>query len=111
MDSISEIYIYQLYNTHGRGVSLSFEFKDTISDGTFSLLIEDLGFIRWSENTSHHDISSSDVLRPLEVSDFNNIDTDYYLDKLDSLENLIDPYAKEHLMSLPTRFAATFKTA
>lgn len=109
VDSISEINdIYQLYNTHGRGVSLSFEFKDTISDGTFSILIEDLGFIRWSENTSHHDISSSDVLRPLEVSDFNNIDTDYYLDKLDSLENLIDPYSKEHLMSLPARFTATF---
>ena len=66
VDSISEINdIYQLYNTHGRGVSLSFEFKDTISDGTFSLLIEDLGFIRWSENTSHHDIS--DVLHPLKL--------------------------------------------
>lgn len=109
VDSISEINdLDNLYNTLGHGVSMSFEFRESIYNGELALLIQDLGFIRWSENTTHFDISSSEVLLPLEVSDFNNVDTDYYLDKLDSLENLIDTYAKAYTMALPTRFSATF---
>lgn len=109
LDSISEFEdINNLYNTLGRGIALNFEFVEYISDGTLVIKVQDLGFVRWNENTSHYNISTSDLLQPLEVNDFNNIDTDFLVDKLDTLENLIDPYAEAYYMSLPTRFMSSF---
>lgn len=98
----------ELYKTNGRGVSFGFEYSGKIHGGDYNLSFQDLGFIIWDDNTQFHDLESSDLIVPLEVSDFSEIESSYFTGELDSLRDLIDPRSDSYYFALPTRLCGSF---
>ena len=58
--------------------------------------VKDLGFIKWDDGARHFDIEADDLLVPLEVSDFSEIESSYFTAELDTLRDLINNFYESH---------------
>tara|TARA_Y100000385_G_C12935565_1_gene568721 strand:- start:281 stop:985 length:705 start_codon:yes stop_codon:yes gene_type:complete len=100
--------IDELFKSPGSGFSLGFDYHGEIYGGDYTLSVKDLGFIEWDETTRHFDIEADDLIVPLEVSDFSEIESSYFTDELDTIRDLIDPYNESYTFTLPTRLNGAF---
>ena len=102
--------IDELFKSTGSGFSVGFDYKGEIYDGNYMISVKDLGFIKWDESTRHFDIEADDLLLPLEVSDFSEIESSYFTDELDTLRDLIrnNNFYDSHTFTLPARLNGSF---
>jgi hypothetical protein len=98
----------QLFKTKGRGFSVGFDYEGVINEGAYKLSVSDLGFIYWDDNTRRYDITLEDKLVPLQVNDFSEVEADYFLNEIDTLRDVINPYNQSYRFSLPTRLSGSY---
>ena len=101
--------IGELFKRTGSGFSVGFDYKGEIYDGNYMISVKDLGFIKW-DGARHFDIEADDLLVPLEVSDFSEIESSYFTDELDTLRDLISDnnFYDGHTFILPARLNGSF---
>jgi len=98
----------QFFNANGRGFSVGFDYKGILNDGSYIFSVDDLGFIYWDDDTRKYDIVTDDMLVPLQVNDFSEIEADYFLNEIDTLRDIINPYNQSYRFSLPTRLSGSY---
>ncbi|MGB2138584.1 MAG: DUF5723 family protein, partial [Flavobacteriales bacterium] len=100
--------IDELFKSVGSGFSVGFDYKGEIYDGNYMISVKDLGFIKWDESARHFDVVADDLIVPMEVSDFSEIESSYFTDELDTLRDLINPYNESYTFALPARLNGSF---
>ncbi|MBL6662836.1 MAG: hypothetical protein ISP71_01925 [Flavobacteriales bacterium] len=100
--------IDELFKSVGSGFSVGFDYKGEIYDGNYMISVKDLGFIKWDESARHFDIVADDIIVPMEVSDFSEIESSYFTAELDTLRDLINPYNESYTFTLPARLNGSF---
>jgi hypothetical protein len=100
--------IDELFKSAGRGFSVGFDYKGEIYDGNYMISVKDLGFIKWDESARHFDVVADDLIVPMEVSDFSEIESSYFTAELDTLRDLINPYYESYTFTLPARLNGSF---
>ena len=71
--------------------------------------VKDLGFIKWDESTRHFDVVADNLIVPMEVSYFSEIESSFFTAELDTLREIINPVNKIYNFALPTRLNCSFK--
>jgi hypothetical protein len=100
--------IDELFKSVGSGFSVGFDYKGEIYDGNYMISVKDLGFIKWDESARHFDVVADDLIVPMEVSDFSEIESSYFTSELDTLRDLINPYNESYTFTLPARLNGSF---
>lgn len=100
--------IDELFKSVGSGFSVGFDYKGEIYDGNYMISVKDLGFIKWDESARHFDVVADDLIVPMEVSDFSEIESSYFTAELDTLRDLINPYNESYTFTLPARLNGSF---
>ena len=100
--------IDELFKSVGSGFSFGFDYKGEIYDGNYMISVKDLGFIKWDESARHFDVVADDLIVPMEVSDFSEIESSYFTAELDTLRDLINPYNESYTFTLPARLNGSF---
>jgi hypothetical protein len=100
--------IDELFQSVGSGFSVGFDYKGEIYDGNYMISVKDLGFIKWDESARHYDVVADDLIVPMEVSDFSEIESSYFTAELDTLRDLINPYNESYTFTLPARLNGSF---
>ncbi|MDA9897997.1 DUF5723 family protein [Flavobacteriales bacterium] len=102
--------IGELFKSAGRGFSVGFDYNGEIYGGKYQLSLKDLGFIKWRDDgqTNRYDFAIDDLIVPLEVSDFSEIESSYFTAEIDTLRDLINPYSDSYVFFLPARLNGSF---
>jgi hypothetical protein len=98
----------QIYSVNGIGFSFGADYKKEIKNGTIFLSINDLGIIRWNENTSNFNIESDYSFEGIELNDFNSFNDSLISNELDEIENDLQGNTVQNYYHyrLPFRFNA-----
>ena len=102
--------IDELFKSTGSGFSVGFDYKGEIYDGNYMISVKDLGFIKWDDGvqTNTYSFEANDLLVPLEVSDFSEIESSYFTAELDTLRDIINPVNESYTFTLPARINGFF---
>ena len=102
--------IDELLKSAGRGFSVGFDYEGEIYDGEYTISVKDLGFIKWDDGiqTNTYSFEVNDLIVPMEVSDFSDIESSYFTAELDTLRDIINPVNESYTFTLPTRLSGAF---
>lgn len=110
---ISSKGIDELFKNAGSGFSVGFDYEGEINEGNYMISVKDLGFIKWDDGiqTNTFSFEANDLIVPLEVSDFSEIESSYFTAELDTLRDIIKPVNESYTFTLPTRLNGSFTKA
>ena len=102
--------IDELLKSAGRGFSVGFDYQGEIYDGEYTVSVKDIGFIEWDDGlqTNTYTFEVNDLIVPMEVSNFSDIESSYVTAELDTLRDIINPVNESYTFILPTRLNGAF---